>query len=84
MLGREPAETRTLTGRRVLIPKDHWYGARANYIVQGTGGDGIKAALALLWDRREQCPHAFPILAVHDEIVIEADEDKAEQAEKWL
>jgi DNA polymerase I-like protein with 3'-5' exonuclease and polymerase domains len=27
---------------------------------------------------------AFPILAVHDEIVIECAEDKAEQAEKWL
>ncbi|MHB1424764.1 MAG: DNA polymerase [Gemmataceae bacterium] len=84
ILGREPAETRTLTGRRTIVEKNLWFGARANYVVQGTGGDGIKAALALLWERRDQCPHAFAILAVHDEIVIEADEDKAEQAEKWL
>jgi DNA polymerase I-like protein with 3'-5' exonuclease and polymerase domains len=84
MLGRESAETRTLTGRRTLIEKGLWYGARANYVVQGTGGDGIKAALALLWERRERCPGAFPVLAVHDEIVVEADRDTAEQAEKWL
>jgi DNA polymerase-1 len=40
--------------------------------------------LALLWERRHECPHAFPILVVHDEIVIECDEDKAEEARDWL
>jgi DNA polymerase-1 len=29
----------------------------------------------LLWERRDECPDAFPILAVHDEIVIECDAD---------
>jgi DNA polymerase-1 len=77
-------EVRTLTGRRILIPNKPWHGKAGNYIVQGSGGDGIKAALALLWERREQCPHALPVLAVHDEIVIEADEDKAPQAAAWL
>jgi DNA polymerase-1 len=84
MLGKEPAETRTLTGRRTIVKRDLWHGARANFIVQGSGGDGIKAALALLWERRGDCPDAFPVLAVHDEIVVEADEDKAEQAAAWL
>jgi phage N-6-adenine-methyltransferase len=84
MLSTEPAETRTLTGRRTIVNKELWHGARANFIVQGTGGDGIKQALALLWERREQCPHAIPVLAVHDEIVIEADMDRAEQAADWL
>jgi DNA polymerase-1 len=84
MQGNEPAETHTLTGRRMLVSPDLWEGPRANFVVQGTGGDGIKLALALLWERRADCSHALPVLAVHDEIVIEADEDKAEQAAEWL
>jgi DNA polymerase-1 len=44
----------------------------------------MKAALALLWERRGDCPHAFPVLAVHDEIVIEVDADKADEAAVWL
>jgi len=77
-------ETRTLTGRRVLVDADGFYGGKANYMVQGTGGDGTKLALALLWERREQAPGAFPVLAVHDEIVLECDEDKAEAVKGWL
>jgi DNA polymerase-1 len=66
------------------VGRDLWYGARANFIVQGTGGDAIKLALANLWERRGQCPGASPILAVHDEIVVEADEAQADAAEAWL
>jgi DNA polymerase-1 len=84
MLGKEPAETRTLTGRRTIVRSDLWHGARANFTVQGTGGDGIKAALALLWERRAECPQAVPVLAVHDEIVIEVDKNCAEKAAEWL
>jgi DNA polymerase-1 len=40
--------------------------------------------MALLWERREQCPDAYPVLFVHDEIVIEADADKADAAADWL
>ena len=29
-------------------------------------------------------PGAFPVLTVHDEIVIEAPGDRAEEAKKWL
>jgi DNA polymerase-1 len=77
-------ETRTLTGRRCLVEAATWHGARANYVVQGTGGDGIKLALALLWERRAEAPGAFPVLAVHDEIVIEADAGQADAAAAWL
>jgi DNA polymerase I len=75
---------RTLAGRRVLLGDNPWYGKRANYIVQGTGGDGIKRALALLWERRSHCPGAFPVLAVHDELVVECAADQAEAAKAWL
>jgi DNA polymerase-1 len=75
---------RTLAGRRCPLPEKHFYGTKANYVVQGTGGDGLKLALALLWERRDQCPGAFPVLAVHDEIVVEADADQADVAATWL
>ncbi len=52
--------------------------------VQGTGADGLKLALALLWERRHEYPGAVPILAVHDEIVVECDEGDAEEVEAWL
>jgi DNA polymerase-1 len=81
-LGR--TETRTLSGRRVIVKPDYWHGARANYVVQGTGGDGIKTALALLWERRDLCPGAFPVLVVHDDLVVEADAAQAEAAASWL
>ena len=41
-------------------------------------------ALALLWERRDECPGAVPILAVHDEIVVECDDGDADKAEAWL
>jgi DNA polymerase-1 len=84
MLGRGEAQTRTLTGRRVLVKREFWHGGRANYIVQGTGGDGIKLALALLWERRQERADAFPVLVIHDEIVVEAEEGQADESAEWL
>jgi DNA polymerase-1 len=95
---RHAPETRTLAGRRRLIPdpprdtdpekRRRWLSAcdrqRINTPVQGTGGDGIKLALALLWDRRGQAPGAFPVLAVHDEIVVECDEGQGVAVAAWL
>jgi DNA polymerase-1 len=57
---RSETETRTLSGRRRtdvqrLID-------RLNSPVQGTSADGLKLALALLWERRDMCPRALPIL----------------------
>jgi DNA polymerase-1 len=40
--------------------------------------------MALLWQRRAECPGAFPVLFVHDEIVVECDEGQAEAAAGWL
>jgi DNA polymerase-1 len=101
-----PGESRTLAGRRRLLPRvtrpagfkgtaDEWtkkwnglvgrqLRERLNSPVQGTGADGLKRALALLWERRAECPSAFPVLAVHDEIVVECDEASAGAAAVWL
>jgi DNA polymerase I len=77
---RGETETRTLIGRRrVSVTKfTEW----VNAPVQGTGADGLKLALALLWERRAECPGAVPVACVHDEIVVECDED--EKVKAWL
>jgi DNA polymerase I-like protein with 3'-5' exonuclease and polymerase domains len=80
--GKQVLETRTLTGRRRL--EVNRFTEKLNTPVQGSGADGLKLALALLWERREQAPGAFPVLAVHDEIVVEADAEKADAITAWL
>jgi DNA polymerase I len=75
-------ETRTLTGRRRTgVTK---LTERLNSPVQGTGADGLKLALALLYERRDECLGAVPILAAHDEVVVECDEEQAEEVKAWL
>lgn len=75
---------RTLTGRRRLMDYTQPDTERLNTPIQGTGADGLKQALGLLWERRDQCPGAVPVLAVHDEIVVEVDEGQADTATAWL
>jgi DNA polymerase-1 len=77
-----PVTTRTLAGRRRLNVER--FTEKLNLPVQGTGADGLKLALALLWERRAECPGAFPVLAVHDEIVVECDAGQAEAVKVWL
>ena len=74
--------TRTVAGRRRVVGKGK-YTLALNSPVQGTGADGLKLALALLWETPGP-QGAFPVLAVHDELVIEAPAAKAEEAEQWL
>ena len=81
-LKKSSTETRTLTRRRRTgITK---LTERLNSPVQGTGADGLKLALAYLRERRDKCPGAVPILAVHDEVVVECNEDQAKKVEGWL
>jgi DNA polymerase-1 len=81
-MGDRPIDTRTLTGRRVLYVER--FSEKLNLPIQGTGADGLKLALTLLWERREQVPDAFPIIAMHDEIVVEAEASDADAAALWL
>jgi DNA polymerase I-like protein with 3'-5' exonuclease and polymerase domains len=81
-VGDTPRDTRTLAGRRALRVEQ--FNEKLNLPVQGTGADGMKKALALLWERRATCPTAVPVLAVHDEIVVECPEAHSDQAATWL
>jgi hypothetical protein len=84
-VGEEMApETRSLLGRRRLMDEKTPAHFRLSSPVLGSEADGAKQAMALLWERREQCPGAFPVLFVHDEIVVEVDADKADAAAEWL
>jgi DNA polymerase I-like protein with 3'-5' exonuclease and polymerase domains len=38
----------------------------------------------LLWERRDECPRAVPVLICHDEVVVEYDEDRGEETKLWL
>jgi DNA polymerase-1 len=75
-------ETRTLTGRRRMDVKK--LTDRLNAPVQGTGADGLKLGLTLLWERRGECPSAVPVLVCHDEVVVECDADRAPDVEAWV
>jgi len=77
-----PQDTRTLTGRRVLGVVR--FTEKLNLPVQGTGADGLKRALALLWERRADAAGAVPVLAIHDEIVVECDAGAADAVGDWL
>jgi DNA polymerase-1 len=77
-------ECRTLANRRRLLDEKTPYTHRLNTPVQGTEADGAKRAMALLWQRRNECPGAFPVLFVHDEIVVECDQEQAQAAAAWL
>jgi DNA polymerase-1 len=74
--------TRTVLGRKRFGVER--FTEKLNTPVQGSGADGLKAALAELWETRERCPAARPVLAVHDEIVVEVPADAAEAARQWL
>jgi DNA polymerase-1 len=78
------ADTRTLAYRRRILDAKAPDTLRLNSPVQGTGADGLKEALGLLWERRAEVPGACPVLAVHDEIVVECDEAQAPAVGEWL
>lgn len=76
------AQTRTLSGRRRTGVR--YFPERVNSPVQGTGADGLKLSLALLYERRHECPSAVLISCVHDEIVAECAEGDVEKVKAWL
>ncbi len=56
-----------------------------NHPVQGSGADALKLTIARLWETRNECP-GNPLLVgmVHDEIILEVDENHCEEATEWL
>ncbi len=77
-------EARTALGRRRLFGHNPRFTEVVNHPIQGGAADGLKWALALLWERRAECPGAFPVACIHDEIVVEASEGQVDEAAAWL
>jgi DNA polymerase I len=75
-------DTRTLTGRRRRGVRR--FTEKLNTPVQGSGADGLKIALARLAELRNTMPGAFPVLTVHDEIVVESSEGAAQETAELL
>jgi DNA polymerase I-like protein with 3'-5' exonuclease and polymerase domains len=84
--------TRTLTGRLRLLDLEYRFGRwcikpqlRLNTPIQGSAGDGLKYAVIFTWERRRECPGNPKVVnLIHDEIVIEIDEEHAETGRAWL
>ena len=76
-------ETRTLIGRRREWNDDPKLTEILNTPVQGCAADIIKKALTMLPDALNET-RAMIIGCVHDEIILEAPEDKAEQVAQIL
>jgi DNA polymerase I-like protein with 3'-5' exonuclease and polymerase domains len=75
-------DLRTLTGRiRRNIER---FTEKLNTPVQGSGADGIKAALARLWQYRHEQPTARLVAVVHDEVVAECPIADAPAVAEWL
>jgi DNA polymerase-1 len=81
---RPPGESRTFLGRRRLFDAKTPLTFRLNSPVQGAEADGAVLAMALLWERRHECPGAVPVLFVHDEIVVECDAGQVQMVAAWL
>jgi DNA polymerase-1 len=79
-MGREsPLSIRTGSGRLRRFPShDEGYCARLNTPIQGTAADGMKKAMVLLGQRLPRL-EARLILVVHDEVVVEAPVEVAEE-----
>jgi DNA polymerase-1 len=78
---RRATEVRTASGRvRYLPDRAKGYTERLNTPVQGTAADGLKAAMFLLAPRLAALG-ARVVLCVHDELLVEAPVDRAEEVE---
>ncbi|MDP7037540.1 MAG: DNA polymerase [Myxococcota bacterium] len=81
----------TLSGRRLAISSEQMIDNRnaalrlaKNMPIQGTNADITKIALATIAQGLEQYDNAFLVNAVHDEIVVECEENQAEEVGKFI
>lgn len=91
---KEDGYVETIFGRRRLLPElknsngmMRAFGERVarNMPIQGTAADIIKIAMIKVYERlKAEIPQAALIMQVHDELIVEAPEDKSELACKIL
>jgi DNA polymerase I len=59
-------------------------GVTLNHPVQGTAADLFKASVRQVWERGAEMPWADLVMLVHDEIMLEVDEGRADETSDWL
>jgi DNA polymerase-1 len=78
----KPVETRSVLGRRRM---GVWkYTEKLNSGIQSSEADGAKLAMSLLYERRHAYPDVRLVLIVHDEMLVECDLVRAEQAKDFV
>lgn len=78
-----PGEGRTLTGRKFLYPASSSLPVYLNSPVQGTAADIMKKALGLIMEHID-IADTYIAAVVHDEILLEVPEEKAEESARLL
>jgi DNA polymerase-1 len=79
-----PAVLRTKSGRTCyFLDADEEYNARLAFPIQGTAADGMKQAMVLLYPHLKRLG-AKIILAVHDELLVEAPEEHADAVKELM
>ena len=68
---------KTLLGRTQYVPKDKAY-VGLNALIQGSSADVMKVAMARTAKNLEPVG-AFPVLVVHDELVVETPTDRGDK-----
>lgn len=75
-IDRKRGFSRTILGRIRYLDKEREYNAFFNSPIQGSGADGLKRALwNVYWRLRRFGDRAFMVHMVHDEIIVECDDD---------
>lgn len=72
----------TVLGKTRALEKDNYYGQALNHPIQGTAAEIILAALVTFHKRKEKS--SLLVACVHDEILVEAPEEKAEEVSALL
>ena len=79
-----PVHLRTHSGRvSYYLDDDEGYNARLSFPIQGTAADGMKAAIVLLHPLLARLG-ARIVLVVHDELLVEAPEQHAEEVRRLM
>ncbi len=79
-----PSELRTRSGRvTYYLDTDEGYNARLSFPIQGTAADGMKQAIVMLHPLLEPLG-ARIILAIHDELIVEAPDEHAEEVKTLM
>ena len=64
--------------------RSYWQRCALNTPIQGTAADILKLAMVRILSKLEEYPYIKPLLTIHDEILFEVPEDKADEACKLI